>query len=595
MKTKNCLGVVSALCVAVAGVLHAQDTSPLVSRDIGDPTMNEWKPGEWVTCGGDVIALDERPSDPQAPRNAKALRLETRYGVRSFGGWNAAPTSKTLPGKPQCFEGWARLGNDKSWGMEFSFTDANTNEFNIGMVAWEDEGKFQCTTEWRRFRMKFPVEVHSKALNKKVPIAYPVKFEGVSQNNWGDKNNPEAVTRQFDLYDFRLFTDMSAVPESERPYEFSVSYPVIGNTFFLGEEKPTVTLSAGSWIGSPRTLKFKAKVTSAAGETKPFAIPDMKILDGGCASIALPFTEPGAYTLELAVDGLPKHIEKKSRYVVCLKPRELTPEEKQASPYGINVHGGGYVGYEKFARLGFVWLRDYAFTYSWMLNARGDGKYAGWPWYPKICKAAEDVGMLTLPCLMGAVHVEKGVKETDHPSFTPDNKWRRDMALIVSTFDNLSAFELDNETDGSMFTSLDGYGRYCQAFADIIHATRPDALAVSPGLAGIYVEQTQQLVEKGYFENMEVVNGHRYCGIDNPEQSKANLNTGMPEEKKTFPRGVWRHWKKAACADGKFRQLWLTEWGWDTRAGQIVTEIEQAAYMQRKWVLAMGNGGEKMI
>ena len=91
------------------------------------------------------------------------------------------------------------------------------------------------------------------------------------------------------------------------------------------------------------------------------------------------------------------------------------------------------------------------------------------------------------------------------------------------------------------------------------------------------------------------MNGHRYCGKDGPEYSKANLNIGMSEAKPAYLRDVWRHWKKAATCDGKFRELWVTEWGWDTLAGQPVSEWEQAAYLQRKWVLAMGNGVEKMF
>ena len=588
----------SLICVgAVLAVFNAA-FAELVSKDIGDPDMNGWKAGDWVTCGGEIISLGERPAGQSD--KAQTLRFKVNYGVRSFGGWSAEPKEKELPGRPQRLSGWVRLGNDKSWGMEFTFKDANTNEFHIGMtVPGEPKKNLKLTTEWQEFEMIFPSEVNSKAAKGKVPIAYPIRFEGVAQNNWGDKNNPEAVSRIVDLYDFRLWTDMEGVAPNDRPYVFSATFPVIGNTFFLGERKPQLKLAVGSWIGERKDLVFDANIEyeTAFGvrETKKIDIPAMSIVDGGWQLVDLPCTEPGGYKVKIAVKGLPKPTEVSTRYVVCLKPRELTEAEKEASPYGINVHGGGYVGYEKFARLGFVWLRDYAFTFGWMLNSRGDGKYAGWPWYPKITKAAEDVGMKTLPCLMGAVQVKKGSKDPDDPSFTPSNKWRRDMSLIVSTFDNLSAFELDNETDGSMWTTMDGYGRYCQAFGDIVEACRPDAKAVSPGLAGIYVEQTKELVDKGYFRNIDVVNGHRYCGKDGPEYSKANLNTGMSEAKPAYLRDLWRHWKKAACGDGKFRELWVTEWGWDTLAGQPVTEWEQAAYLQRKWVLAMGNGVEKRV
>lgn len=573
----------SALAAMASFVAHAE----LVSRDIGDPEMNAWEAGTWVTCGGEVITLDERPSD--APTKAKSVRFETRYGDHVFGGWNASLKKNILPGKPVKFTGWARLGNDDSWGMEFAFVDAHTNNFSISMHPVGDpKGKFKLTRDWQKFEMTFPETVGKN----KEPIALPVKFDCVKQNNWGDRNSPPK-TRQFDLYDFRLWTDMAGV--TDRPYELSVKYPVVGNTFFDAEGEPAVIISAGSWIGEEKTLTFKANVVSAAGEERKFEIPPLKVLDGASQIVKLPFDEPGAYKVEIAVEGFPKSFVEKSRYVVCLHPRDLTDEEKEASPYGINVHGGGYVGYEKFARLGFTWVRDYAFNFHWMRRARGDGKYAGWPWYPKIVKAAEDVGIKTLPCLMGAIEVKRDATGDNDPSFTPNKEWRRQMALAVSTFDNLTAFELDNEADGLMFKTLDGYGRYCQAFGDIVKSARPDARAVAPGLAGIYVEQSQKLVEKGYFRNIDVVNGHRYCGKDGPEYSKANLNTGMSEAKPAYLRDVWRHWKKAATCDGKFRELWVTEWGWDTLAGQPVSEWEQAAYLQRKWVLAMGNGVEKMF
>ena len=582
--------ILAAACAALAFAVPrcAAFGANLVSKDIGDPEANAWEAGQWVTCGGDVIVLDERPAD--APTNAKSVRFETRYGDHAFGGWNAHLKDNVLPGRPRKLTGWARLGNDDSWGMSFDFVDANTNKFGISMHPVGDpKGKFKLTREWQKFEMGFP-EVAGK---DKKPLAYPVKFDGVSQNNWGDRNSPPK-TRQFDVYDLRLWTDMEGVAEEERPYSLTVSYPVVGNTFFFGEDKPRLVISAGSWIGRELELGFKAKAVSADGTTRDIAVPPLSILDSASAVVTLPFDEPGAYKVEITASGFPKPIVEKSRYVVCLKPRELTEEEKEASPYGINVHGGGYVGYEKFARLGFTWVRDYAYTWGWLLRARGDGKYAGWPWYPKIVKAAEDVGLKTLPCLMGAFAAKMDAKEGD-PSLSPSTEWRRNMALVVSTFDTLSAFELDNECDTLMFRHFDAYKRYCEAFGAIMKAARPDARAVSPGLAGIYVEETQKLVESGAFKDIDVVNGHRYCGKDGPEYSKANLNTGMSEAKPAYLRDVWRHWKKAATCDGKFRELWVTEWGWDTLAGQPVSEWEQAAYLQRKWVLAMGNGVEKMF
>ena len=581
------------------GVVTVKFGASIVSRDIGDPEVNAWDAGTWVTCPGRIITLDERPDDPAAPKNAKALRFQIDYPARNFGGWHAILKKNMLPGRPVKIAGWTRKGTDKSWAMAFEFSDANTNKFKLYCTKpGKPREKFEITSNWQRFELIIPETVRGKGPNGKemnMPIRFPVKLENVCQDNWGDRGNPNAVSRICDFYDLRLYTDMRGIAPEERGYEFLTIYPVVGNTFFYQEDPVEMTVAAGSWMGQERELSFDAKVISALGGETKLEIPTMKLVDGVSKKIKLPCTEPGGYTVEIKVKGLPEPIVSRSRYVVTLKPRELTEEEKEASIYGINVHGGGYVGYERFARLGFIWVRDYAFNFHWLNHARGDGKYAGWPWYPKIIKGAADVGMKTLPCLMHSILVKKGSKDPNDPTFTPSNEWRRQIALATSTFPELTAWELDNETDGTMWTSLDGYGRYCQAFGDILHAARPDAKAVSPGLAGIYVEQTRELVEKGYFRNIDAVNGHRYCGKDAPEYSKANLNTGMSEAKPAYLRDMWRHWKKAATCDGKFRELWVTEWGWDTLAGQPVTEIEQAAYLQRKWMLAMGNGVEKMF
>ena len=149
--------VLAAVCAALAIVVprYAASGANIVSKDIGDPEANKWEPGDWVTCGGDVIVLDERPSD--APTKAKSVRFETRYGDHAFGGWNAHLKDNVLPGKPQKFTGWARLGNSDSWGMSFDFVDANTNKFSISMRSPGDpKAKFSLSQDWQKFEMPFP-------------------------------------------------------------------------------------------------------------------------------------------------------------------------------------------------------------------------------------------------------------------------------------------------------------------------------------------------------------------------------------------------------------------------------------------------------
>ena len=74
-------------------------------------------------------------------------------------------------------------------------------------------------------------------------------------------------------------------------------------------------------------------------------------------------------------------------------PRELSRQQKLASPYGLNVHSGEKVVLVPFRRAGIVWFREYAFSFDWLLRAKGkDGSYAGWPYYPKIVQAYQDAG-----------------------------------------------------------------------------------------------------------------------------------------------------------------------------------------------------------
>ena len=558
----------------------------LASRDIGDPEANVWEEGGWPTTTGDFGPCDDRPDDPAAPKDHKALRLTVHYGAYAFGGWSANPKARTLPGKVVKITGWVRAANTNSWGMGLNMQDANTNNFSFNLPA---DGK---TMAWVPFEFEIPETVNGKdpetGKQARVPIRFPIKVESISQHNWGDRNNPNKIDREIHIYDLRVHTDMSQIPVKDRPYEIGVSFPTIANCFYYGEEKPVIKLSIGSWLGEERTVRTTAEVESATGEKKTVKIPDVKVLDSAAITVDSPFQEPGAYTLRVKATGFEKPYECEHRYAIIKHPPELTEKQKDDSSYGINVHGGAYVGYDKFAKLGFVWVRDYAFNFLWMKRARGDGRYAGWPWYPKIINAAENVGMRTLPCLMNAAPCR-----AEDPD-TPTDEWRRDMALIVSTFPNLTAFELDNEHGWPLDEK---YGEYHRVFAEIMKACRPDALSVQEGCGGIHLSGARKHVLNGKFKDLKVLNGHRYAGMVGPEISRQNFNVAdlVADEAKIYQRDLWRQWKLISELDGVKRQRWITEWGWDTRAGQIVSEWEQAAYMQREWVLALGNGIDKLF
>ena len=570
MNTKRILAFLFA--VIASGCLYAQTNEALlVSRDIGDPEANAWRQLDWITASGRWEPLAERA--PGAPAEGKSLRIISRFPAGRFAYWGLqlVPDQRKIPGDAKRFVGYGRKHSDKV-GVEIILKDAEGKERKV-WIDWGDK-------VWKRFEIAIPED-----------MVRPVTFESFTLSNWFSRNDPQDNEVVFDLCDFRVETDIAKVPFAERPYSVGLSFPAVGNIFYAGE-KPKVVVSAASWLGEARKLEIDAKVVSADGVERPFLVKPMTCLDSASVATELPFAQPGAYTVKLDVKGFPEPKSFSARYVVCLKPPALTPEQKRYSPYAINVHGGSYVGYDMFARLGFVWIRDYAYTFDWMLRARGNGEYGGWPWPKKMLGQAEDNGLMTLPCLMHSVRFNQNKPESLR---APDPEWRRGMAHFMASFPTLPAFEIDNEIDGRLDPWGPEYAAYHKAFGQIVKAVAPDRWAVESGVAGIYPDATRKHVKNGDFADIDVCNGHRYCGIDAPEVSKSNSNTGQGEAKKTFLRDVYREWKRAATLDGKNRQLWITEWGWDTRAGQIVTEWEQAAYLQRGYMLGLGNGVDKMF
>lgn len=575
-----------AVAASAAAVFVFTADAEIVSRDIGDPELNAWRAGEWVTCGGEITALDERPDDPAAPKGAKALRLKVNYLPKQFGGWNAAPLDKTIPGRPQKLTAWMRLGNDQSIGFDWTFEDAAGKKFKVYFHR-PDGQKLELNRSWQAAVADFPQDA-----------ALPVKFAEAAQNNWGADQNPNPWSRILDVYDLRLHTDMAGVELKDRPCGLSVDYPVEGGIYFLGVDKPVFTVSAYSWTGGENEIRFEAKTIAPDGTERPFAIPPLKVNGSALATLELPVKEPSANRVVIRAQGFPQPVEISNRYVMCLPHRDFRNDEQKNSIYGINVHGGTFVGYERFGRLGFAWIRDYAYTFDWLRRARGNGDYGGWPWYPKLVSGAEKAGLMTLACLMGSPEFPDSVKPGDG-RLTPSNVWRRDLAHALVSFPTLPAFELDNELDLRMKVPFadyaKGYAEFHRVFAEVTAACRPDALVVSEGSASIPVARIEQFVKDGTYRQVSVVNGHHYCGVKPPELATDNQNTGMAKAGRTALLDVLRKFKAAASADGKMRQAWLTEWGFDTLAVHIVSELEQAAYLQREWLMGMQAGLDKMF
>ena len=152
---------------------------------------------------------------------------------------------------------------------------------------------------------------------------------------------------------------------------------------------PEVRIRLQNWKPGELTGKLAGRLLDVSGrQVDRF---DRAVAVDSSASLASPLKAPrfGLYTL-IAKLTLSDGTERSEQMIVARLPadRDLTEQQKLASPYGLNVHSGAKVVLVPFRKAGIVWFREYAFSYDWLLRARGDdGRYAGWPNYPKIVGA----------------------------------------------------------------------------------------------------------------------------------------------------------------------------------------------------------------
>jgi hypothetical protein len=272
---------------------------------------------------------------------------------------------------------------------------------------------------------------------------------------------------------------------------------------------------------------------------------------------------------------------------------------RDASPYGLNTHGGGKSTPEAWNKAGIRWIRDYAWGFKQMLGARdGNGAFTGWPWYPKLQARYKKHDLRFLPCLMD------GIPAADGSVPKVPVQWRKDMSAILAAFPDIAYWELANEWDldweNKHGAKLDrakdwpAYRAYHKAFAQVVSAV--GATPVENGRAGVYPDDVRSMVKDGSFADIPVVNGHFYTGVDTPELNSSNANTGGggggPSRKLCYQDLLRETWR-AGQSDGKERAFWLTEFGYDTKAGHIVSHFQQAIYLQRAWLVSFANKVDK--
>ncbi len=553
-----------------------------VRRLCADFSTFPFEKSPWNIASGSFKMVAETPEG--AGSEAKeSMSFTADFAGKGFAHFTACPINGKIPGDAKCVRFWAKCDADgAAWVVKFKNAQGKDEvekkklEYGIKSTKgkWVKQ-EFQIPADWER----------------------PVSLSGFLAHNWSKQSDTFSSTLL--VYGLEVETDTSKAADKSALFACEARTGVENNVFAEGES-PTFSVSLDSWLGTKLEGTMKWTMAPVDGNLPPVAESRPVSIDGvAMERIVLKPPRFGAYSLELSVsfgDKAPP-FAKKCRFSYIPAPRPLTAEEKLISPYGLNIHGGQEgVGYKAIAKTGFAWIRDYAYSHGWMIRAKGaDCKYGGWPWYPKMDKEIRESGLMILPCMMQ--WIGDGVKAG---KMNLDKSDKIEMLDIIKAFPDYPAWEVDNEYDlhngkEEEARQWSSYRAYHKTFSEVVKFMDDKTLTVEQGNAGVYPERVREHVMSGAFDKIDVVNAHFYCGTQPPELCKMNFNTGGGATSSRYVYDTLREFVEAGCADGKKRQAWVTEFGWDTMVGHIVSEHEQAAFLQRGYLLGLQAGIDKMF
>ena len=591
----------------------AEAPATLVRKTVETFDEVAWPPEVWSRAAGATRLSAEVAPDA----GGKCLEVEVRFAGKGFE-WFAA-----MPAEPLVIPGDAKAvtmrfrAEDKRYPVILNFRDG-WGRTQAGPKKLEWAPPPDAGGKWATATFRVPED-----------WVRPLTLASIATHNWSAQ--ADARTVRFWIDHLEVETDLrDADPETgllrtwkpdpqpadpAKAVKQCPKAPLLTVEFSTGQvsnvfsrEPPAVALRLRNW--KPGTLTGTVTLRVADGDDKPIDRQERPVSVESTAQINLPLKAErfGLYRLQadLSLSDGAKRVEKMT--FARLPPgRDLSEAEKQASPYGVNVNGGGdRPPVVPFRKAGIVWFRDYGFGYEWLLRAKGeDKKYAGWPWYPAIMRRYAQAGAKVLPCLMKSIRAPQVKDGKAAGPLGPDRAWTREIVDIVQAFPEITHWELDNEYDlarasaeAERAVDWRNLGAYHRKLADILDLLGgKDLVAVEQGHAGIWPDRARRLIAAGDYEKVGVVNGHHYCGTEPPETNVGNWNTGFEGDWRAQPPMLFfdrlRELKRAAAGDGRPREAWLTEFGWDTLAGPRVPPREQAAYLARSWMVALAAGIDK--
>lgn len=600
-----------ALSALAFGSLRAQDqaTPCIVKKTLEDFSGATWRTAAWSKASGEAFA-----DDAQAPDAApgKSQRFDVSFSGGGFENFTSSPpTPLYIPGDVKRITLRVKR-NDPRYPLSIGFIDG-WGRGQVNGAYLSADFRLAENTDWQTVSFDVPKD-----------WVRPVAIAGLTTHNFAATGEKKTVSILVD--DIEAETDISGVdPKAGRLISWKpdpnpadkntalteapatplvtvgVATPESCNVF--SSTPPSVTVQVRNW--KPGTLTGKASFSSGPAGSPATKKWEEDLSIESIAAFKYPVDAPkyGLYDVNAHIE-LSDGTKIDSTLALAKVPdqKELTAEQKLISPYGMNYHGGAERLFEAFKKAGIYWFRDYAFGLDMMRRAKGpDNKYAGWPFYPSIVQDYERLGLMVVPILHG---ISEPVMKDDKPvRIGPDRQWTLDIADIIISFPQIRFWELDNEYDLPFKghsklehqINWDNYRAYHRKFGELVRVLGDGQLtAVENGRAGIYPKPTEDYIRSGGFADIGVVNSHHYCGTEPPEVNAANFNRGLePGQAPGYFFDNLRALKRAADADGKKRESWMTEFGWDNISGPAVSLEQQAAYLQRAFLMAFAAGTDK--
>ncbi|MBE3070849.1 MAG: hypothetical protein IMZ66_11500, partial [Planctomycetes bacterium] len=399
-----------------------------------------WVTDVWSSATGRAVLSDAVPPDA-AP--GKCMEIEVVFSGKGFEHMAVAPADPlVIPGRARTVRLRYKV-SEKDYPLIVRFKD-----------GWgRSEKRFEWAPPvaeagaWQTATFTVPEE-----------LVQPITIAGLATHNWSAQD--AAKTVRFWVDQMEVETDLADVDaatgalktwkpdpapaDAAKALKAAPASPLVSVSVATGQvsnvfsrEEPSVTVGVRNWKAGALAGAATCRVLDADG--KEVDRREEKVSVDAPVRLRLPLKAErfGLYTLEASL-ALADGTRRTETIAFARVPpyADLTDAEKRASPYGINVHGGGERSpVIPFKKAGLVWFRDYAFSYEWMLRAKGaDRRYAGWPWYPALVRRYTDAGVCLLPCIMKAISLPpmKDGKPTGPGG--PDRAWVREIADIVLAF-----------------------------------------------------------------------------------------------------------------------------------------------------------------